>query len=130
MLNFWIISAFDPTPVDHTRSMRFMGIADAVLARGHRVTYFSSEYEGLIKGYDNLVKHHEGFGFVDGGKDTGSKLWLEDVEIEEFDDMVLVKADWLFLRKDAETPQKGPVTMVYIMYGDEYKIAHCHFSNY
>ena len=95
-----------------------------------RVTYFSSEYEGLIKGYDNLVKHHEGFGFVDGGKDTGSKLWLEDVEIEEFDDMVLVKADWLFLRKDAETPQKGPVTMVYIMYGDEYKIAHCHFSNY
>ncbi len=95
-----------------------------------RVTYFSSEFEGLIKGYDNLVKHHEGFGFVDGGKDTGSKLWLEDVEIEEFSDMVLVKADWLFLRKDAETPQKGPVTMVYIKENDEYKIAHCHFSNY
>lgn len=95
-----------------------------------RVTYFSSEYEGLIKGYDNLVKHHEGFGFVEGGKVTGSKLWLEDVEIEEFDGTVLVKADWLFLRKNTETPQKGPVTMVYIKDDGEYKIAHCHFSNY
>lgn len=95
-----------------------------------RVTYFSSEFEGLIKGYDNLVKHHEGFGFVKKGKDTGSKLWLEDVEVEEFNDTVLVKADWLFLRKDADTPQKGPVTMVYVKESDEYKIVHCHFSNY
>ena len=95
-----------------------------------RVTYFSSEFEGLIKGYDNLVKHHEGFGFVEGGKDTGNKLWLEDVEVEEFEGMALVKADWLFLRKNAETPQKGPVTMVYVKGNGEYKIAHCHFSNY
>ena len=95
-----------------------------------RVTYFSSEFEGLIKGYDNLVSHHEGFGFVNGGKDTGSKLWLEDIEVEEFCETVLVKADWLFLRKDADTPQKGPVTMVYVKESDEYKIVHCHFSNY
>ncbi len=95
-----------------------------------RVTYFSSEYEGLIMGYDNLMKHHEGFGFVEGGKDTGNKLWLEDVEIEEFSDTVLVKAEWLFLRKDAEKPQKGPVTMVYLRTKDGFKIAHCHFSNY
>lgn len=95
-----------------------------------RVTYFSSEYEGLIKGYDNLVEHHKGFGFVTGGKDTGSKLWLEDVKIEEFGETVLVKADWLFLRKGAEKAQKGPVTMVYVKQGDEHRIVHCHFSNY
>lgn len=43
-MNLWIISAFDPTPIDNTRPMRFMGIADAALERGHRVTYFSNTF--------------------------------------------------------------------------------------
>jgi ketosteroid isomerase-like protein len=95
-----------------------------------RVTYFSSEKEGLTKGIDNLVEHHSGFGFTEGGKDTGNKLWLEDWEVEEFGATALVKADWLFLRKGADQAQRGPVTMVYVKEGDEYRIVHCHFSNY
>jgi ketosteroid isomerase-like protein len=94
-----------------------------------RVTYFSSEKQGLIKGIDSLVEHHREFGFVEGGKDSGNRLWLEDVEIEEFGDTVVVKADWIFQRKGSDKQQRGPVTIVYVK-DDRYRIAHAHFSNY
>ena len=94
-----------------------------------RVTYFSSEKQGVIKGIDNLIKHHREFGFVEGGKDTGNRLWLEDVDIEEFGDSVVVKADWIFQRKGSDKQQRGPVTIVYVK-PDRYRIAHAHFNNY
>lgn len=96
----------------------------------HRVTYFSSEKEGLNKGIDDLIKHHQEFGFVPGGKGSGNRLWLEDLEIEGFGDSVIVKANWLFQRENSETAQKGPVTMVYVATSEGYRIAHSHFSNY
>ena len=43
-MNLWIISAFDPTPIDKTRPMRFMGIADAAIKRKHQVTYFNNTF--------------------------------------------------------------------------------------
>jgi ketosteroid isomerase-like protein len=95
-----------------------------------RVTYFSSEKQGLIKGIDNLVEHHREFGFVEGGNDNGNKLWLEDVAVDDFGDMVLVKADWIFQRKGSDKHQRGPVTMAYLEQNKNYKIVHCHFSNY
>ena len=94
-----------------------------------RVTYFSSEKQGLIKGINSLVIHHKEFGFVNGGKDTGNNLWLEDIEIEEFGELVVVKADWIFQRKGSNVQQRGPVTIVYVK-KDRYRIAHAHFSNY
>jgi len=95
-----------------------------------RVTYFSSEKQGLIKGIDSLVRHHEEFGFVAGGKETGNRLWLEDVDVEEFDDSAAVKADWLFQRKGSDRAQRGPVTILYVKAGEGWRIAHAHFSNY
>ncbi len=95
-----------------------------------RVTYFSSEYEGLIKGYGSLVKHHEGFGFIPGGKETGNRLWLEDVDIEEFNQTAVVKADWMFQRKGSDKVQRGPVTIVYVTVDGAPRIAHAQFSNY
>jgi len=95
-----------------------------------RVTYFSSEKQGLIKGIDSLVRHHEEFGFVAGGKETGNRLWLEDVDIEEFADSAAVKADWLFQRKGSDRAQRGPVTILYVKAGEGWRIAHAHFSNY
>ena len=95
-----------------------------------RVTYFSSEKQGLIKGIDSLVRHHEEFGFVAGGKETGNRLWLEDVDIEKFDDSATVKADWLFQRKGSDRAQRGPVTILYVKAGEGWRIAHAHFSNY
>ncbi|MCK4582197.1 nuclear transport factor 2 family protein [Candidatus Bathyarchaeota archaeon] len=95
-----------------------------------RVTYFSSEKQGLIKGIDSLVRHHEEFGFVAGGKETGNRLWLEDMDIEEFEGSASVKADWLFQRKGSDKTQRGPVTILYVKAGDGWRIAHAHFSNY
>ena len=95
-----------------------------------RVTYFSSEKRGLIKGIDKLVDHHKEFGFVPGGKETGNKLWLKDVEIEEFTDSEVVKADWLFQRKGSDEAQRGPVSIHYFKAGDGWLIAHAHFSTY
>jgi len=95
-----------------------------------RVTYFSSEKQGVIKGFEELVKHHEGFGFVKGGKIQSNKLWLEGIDIEDFGDSVIVCAIWFFKRSNAEIPQKGPVTIVYVRTGDDWRIAHANFGNY
>ena len=94
-----------------------------------RVTYFSSEKKGIIKGIDKLVEHHKEFGFVKGGKETGNSLWLEDIEVEEYGETAIVKADWIFQRKGSDKLQRGPVTLVYVI-DDKYRIAHAHFSNY
>lgn len=48
-MNLWLISAFEPTPIDHLRPMRFMGIADAALQRGHKVTFFSGTFKHNTK---------------------------------------------------------------------------------
>jgi len=43
------------------------------------ITYFSSEKEGVVQGFDAVIEHHRGFGFVEGGNDTGNKLWVDDL---------------------------------------------------
>ena len=95
-----------------------------------RVTYFSSEKRGLIKGYGALINHHRGFGFVEGGNETGNRLWLEDVDTEQFGPITIVKAEWLFRRKGSDKDQRGPVTIVYMDDGEGPKIVHAQFSNY
>jgi len=44
-MNIWLISAFEPTPADNTRPMRFMGIADAALDRGHTITFITTTFK-------------------------------------------------------------------------------------
>jgi len=107
-----------------------LDMVEDLFLRDDRVTYFSSEKRGLIKGYEALVEHHRGFGFVEGGKDTGNRLWLEDVAIERFKGFAVVKANWLFRRKGSERDQRGPVTIVYVDEGEGPRIAHAQFSNY
>lgn len=106
-----------------------LDMVEKLFLNDERVSYFSSEKRGLIKGIENLIKHHKEFGFVEGGKETGNKLWLEDVSIEEYNKVVVVTADWIFQRKNSDSNQIGPVTLVYVEQ-DGYKIAHAHFSNY
>ena len=95
-----------------------------------RVTYFSSEKQGVVKGIEALIKHHEGFGFVRGGKDHPNRLWLEDVDIEAFAGVAVVTAIWFFKRGGSEKVQKGPVTLVYVPVSGEWRIAHANFGNY
>ncbi|MEO6070613.1 MAG: glycosyltransferase [Chitinophagaceae bacterium] len=44
-MHLWLISAFEPTPIDNTRPMRFMNIANTAIKRGHTVTFFSTTFK-------------------------------------------------------------------------------------
>jgi ketosteroid isomerase-like protein len=94
------------------------------------VSYFSSEKQGLIKGIDALRKHHEGFGFVPGGKPSQNRLWLEAIDVADHGPAVILAAIWGFQRAGADKAQKGPVTLVYAQTADGYRIAHANFGNY
>ena len=95
-----------------------------------RVTYFSSERTELIKGVKSLLEHYKAMGFLPGGKKSGNKLWLREIESEKYGRTDVVKGIWLFRREGSETTQKGPVTLVYYNEGDGSKIIHAHFSNF
>jgi ketosteroid isomerase-like protein len=102
---------------------------DALFVRDARVTYFSSEKPGLIAGIDALREHHRGFGFVPGGADRGSRLWLEEVQAHTYGRVVLVTATWFFQRRGSDKAQRGPVTLVLLNDGGGCRITHAHFAN-
>ncbi len=102
---------------------------DALFLRDERLTYFSSEKEGIIIGIDAVREHHRGFGFIGGGKQQPNKLWVEDVHTEAFGTTALVTAIWYFAKPDGSV-QRGPMTMVYVRQNGEYRIAHMNFSTY
>lgn len=124
---------FDPGLIDEWVSIwnsYDLSMVERLFLNDSRVTYFSSEKRGLTMGIDALLAHHGELGFVEGGKDSPNRLWLEDTRIEAFEGAVVVKADWLFQRGGSDEIQRGPVTMVYVLAEDGYRIAHAHFSNY
>jgi len=102
---------------------------DELFLQDDRLTYFSSEKEGAIIGLDAVKQHHQGFGFVAGGKKQPNKLWLEDLHTIDFGSSVIVTGIWYFQREDGSR-QRGPVTIVYIRQGLLFRIAHMNFSNY
>src|SRR3989304_8571245 len=89
---------------------------DDLFLQDARVTYFSSEKEGLIRGIQNIREHHRGFGFVPGGKKAERELWVEKVESDDFGDTLVVTAIWYFgdRKKPAAENQRGPLPMVYV----------------
>jgi hypothetical protein len=105
---------------------------DRLFLTDGRLTYFSSEKEGVIRGIDAVREHHHGFGFVEGGVRRGNRLWVEDLEVRDYGAAVVAGGVWFFQRKgtDAKDAQRGPVTFVYVPQGDEYRLAHLHFANY
>ncbi|MBN2246047.1 MAG: hypothetical protein JW755_09410 [Candidatus Aminicenantes bacterium] len=102
---------------------------DELFLLDNRLTYFSSEKEGIIIGINAVRDHHIGFGFVKRGKKQPNKLWLEDINSTEFNSSAVVTGIWYFQRQDGSI-QRGPVTIVYVQQGDSYRIAHMNFSNY
>lgn len=98
---------------------------------GAGVSYFSSEREGLISGLEAVRAHHEGFGFVEGGAERESRLWLEDVSVAVHGPVAVVAAIWYFDRDGSGSQvQKGPVTFVYAPYESGHRIVHANFSEY
>ncbi len=49
---------------------------ESLFHKSDELTYFSSEKVGLVQGFPAIIKHHEGFGFVSGGTEKNTKLWL------------------------------------------------------
>ncbi len=99
------------------------------------LTYFSSEKEGLIKGYAQMLPHHAGFGFVAGGKQPRINLWLEDIETRLYGQTAVVAAVWYNTGygepREKARAQRGPVTFVLVRDdAGRVKIAHAHFANY
>jgi len=122
LLKAWTIiwNAYDLSPVDR------------LFLNDDRLSYFSSEKNGLIQGMDALKVHHQGFGFVPGGKSQESRLWLEDVRVVDLGSgpAFLVTATWGFDRGQGPEPaQRGPVTLVVVKTDGGFRIAHAHFAN-
>ncbi len=109
-----------------------LSMVDKLFLQDPRASYFSSEREGLIKGFDAVREHHEGFGFVEGGKSQENRLWMENVYIEVFGTAAVVTGIWYFQRGPQATgnPQIGPVTLVCVRQETEWRIAHANFSEY
>jgi ketosteroid isomerase-like protein len=108
-----------------------LDLVDELFLTDDRVTYLSSEKEGLIRGIDAVREHHRGFGFVPGGKTPERQLWVEDVDSQSFGDAAVVTAVWFFGSRDRRSEaQHGPMTLVYVKSGKEYRLAHLHFANY
>lgn len=101
-----------------------------------RPTYFSSEYEGVIRGFDALVEHHQGFGFVPGGEERGAHLWVEDLVEEVFGKAAVLTGIWFFEggneggARVASAPQRGPVTFVCVLEEGRWRFAHMNFGKY
>jgi len=124
---------FDPKLVDDWVTIwnsYDLSMVEKLFLNDERVTYFSSEKQGAVKGIDALIEHHREFGFVEGGKDQPNSLWLEDTDIEAFEGSAVVTAIWCFKRGDSANIHRGPVTLVYVNTIEGYRIAHANFSNY
>ena len=99
--------------------------------RDNRVTYFSSEKQGLITDYPNLIEHHRGFGFEQGGSQREASLWIDVPSIAQFGETAVVATIWYF--GDPDEPgdaQRGPMSLVAVTTPDGYRIAHMHFASY
>ncbi len=102
---------------------------DELFVQSDDLSYFSSEKEGVIRGFEAVKTHHEGFGFVPGGNKSQKRLILVDVDHTCTANQPIVTAIWYFQHPDGRL-QKGPVSISYVYDGNAYRIQHMHFANY
>lgn len=122
LLHAWTVmwNAYDLSPVER------------LFLDEDKLSYFSSEINGLIRGMAALKVHHQGFGFVPDGKSQESRLWLEEVRVVDLGSgqAFLVTATWGFDKgQGPETAQRGPVTFVIVKTDSGFRIVHAHFAN-
>lgn len=111
---------------------RDLSLVDDLFVNDSSATYFSSEKEGLIRGFAAIREHHAGFGFVPGGDAPEDELWVADLHASMFGSAAVVTAIWYFGSRSGnpDSVQRGPMTAVYVADGGGYRIAHMHFSSY
>ena len=95
------------------------------------LTYFASDSEGVIQGWDAVRAYHEDRGFVSGGFSITEELWLEDALISDFEDTAIVSAVWHFGNPlQAAEAGRGPFTMVLVRTPAGYRVSHVNMANY
>ncbi len=108
-----------------------LGMVDELFYHHPSTSYFSSEIDGLIVGFDRIREHHAGFGFLEGGGEASATLWVDEVTITEVGDSASIAATWHFGDSaDEASDQFGPMTMVVSIVDGGYRITHMHFGNY
>ena len=104
---------------------------DELFVDDDAVTYFASDREGLIEGIDQVREYHADVGFVSGGFQPESELWLEQVTIADFGESAVVGAVWYFGdRLERQAAGRGPLTMAIVRTSAGLKISHVNFGNY
>ena len=111
---------------------RDLSRVDELFLNDSGVTYFSSEREGLIRGFAAIRDHHASFGFVPAGDTPADELWVEDIHVSVYPMSAVVAGIWYFGDRAAgpHGVQSGPMTVVYVLDGSVYRIVHMHFSEY
>lgn len=95
------------------------------------LTYFASDSEGVIEGWEAVRSYYEEQGFVPGGFSVTDELWLEDTLITDFEDSAVVSAVWRFgNRVTPETAGRGPFTMVIVRTNTGFRVSHVNMANY
>ncbi|MBN2430719.1 MAG: hypothetical protein JXQ27_04555 [Acidobacteria bacterium] len=104
--------------------------AAALFHSGADLTYISSEKAGILQGWPAVRELHAGFGFVPGGADRLSRLWVDDTTLHLCGTAVVVAGRWHFRRADpAAPPQAGPFSLVLAPGEGRLLIGHAHFDN-
>jgi hypothetical protein len=104
---------------------------DDVFVDDDAVTYFASDREGLIEGIDAIRAYHADLGFVAGGFQPESELWLEQVTIADFGESAVIGATWYFgNRLNRQAAGRGPLTIAIASTSAGPRISHINFGNY
>lgn len=108
-----------------------LDLLDEVFLRDRVLTYFASDAEGPIEGWDAVREYHRDRGFVSGGFAISDELWLEDALISDFEDSAVVSAVWHFGNPlQPGEAGRGPFTMVLVRTSAGYRISHINMANY
>lgn len=108
-----------------------LDVVPEIFLQDDRLTYFSSETDGLLIGFPRIVEHYSGFGFESGGGETENVIWVGDVEIIDFGDTAFIGAIWYFGDPDSpDGAQYGPMSVLAVKSPDGYRIGHMHFATY
>jgi imidazolonepropionase-like amidohydrolase len=103
---------------------------DRVFLRDASLTYFASDTEGLLEGYEAVLQHHRELGFLPGGYQPERELWVEDVLVTDFDESAVITGTWYFgNRVGPQTAARGRLTMVLVRTSNGYKISHLHLGD-
>lgn len=116
----------------HAWNTRDLTAVERLFLPDSTVTYFSSEWEGPIRGPAEVRRHHVRMGFALEPSRPGQELWVEQLESRPYGATIVATAMWYFGDRTAprDSVQRGPMTAVFVRDHGELRIAHMHFGEY